>query len=325
MSDVDRLRDFLRAARGCSQEQIIIEFLETAVSAHPNSDQGSVLIKHPDRDALILFNANDFLFEKRLLDPTAVASWPSELRLRGTIAGLCYRTKSTKVFRRGDGAAGNDFFGSSPIQNMVCIPIMTGGEWPFGIVCFHNNDPQKDFSEDEVGALESCVDVLAIALHNPLPELNLEKNVFIVHGRDEEALKDLQLLLFKYQVMPKVLVNTNRGPNSILDELEALIRTCKAGFILVTPDDEGRLRSNAKDPLAPRARENVIFETGLLFAKFRKFERVILLLKEPTQLPSDLNGISYERYRESVSEIESRLVASLDEWGLTATASAGRL
>lgn len=167
-------------------------------------------------------------------------------------------------------------------------------------------------------ALESCVDVLAIALHNPLPELNLEKNVFIVHGRDEDALKDLQLLLFRYQVKPRVLANTNRGPNSILDELEVLIRTCRAGFILLTPDDEGRLRSDAGATLIPRARENVIFETGLLFAKFRKFERVLLLLKEPTQLPSDLNGISYERYRQSVSEIESRLAASLDEWGLTA-------
>lgn len=318
MSETDRLRDFLRAARGCSQEQIIIEFLETAVAGHPNPEQGSVLIKHPDRDALILFNANDFLFEKKLLDPNAMASWPSELRLRGTIAGLCYRTKSTKTFRRGDGASGNDFFGNSPIQNMVCIPIQTGGEWPFGIVCFHNNDPQKKFSEAEVDALESCVDVLAIALHNPLPELNLEKNVFIVHGRDEDALKDLQLLLFRYQVKPRVLANTNRGPNSILDELEVLIRTCRAGFILLTPDDEGRLRSDAGATLIPRARENVIFETGLLFAKFRKFERVLLLLKEPTQLPSDLNGISYERYRQSVSEIESRLAASLDEWGLTA-------
>ncbi|MGZ8371619.1 MAG: TIR domain-containing protein [Rhodoplanes sp.] len=316
MSEIDRLGDFLRAARGCSQEQVIIEFLETAVSLHPSSDCGSVLIKHPARNALILFNANDFLFEKKLLDPNVVASWPSELQLRGTIAGLCFRTKSTKIFRKEDASTKNGLFGNSPIQNMVCIPIMTGGEWPFGIVCFHNNVPEKEFSDAEVEALESCVDVLAIALHTPLPELNLEKNVFIVHGRDEEALKDLQLLLFKYHVTPKVLVNTNRGPNSILDELEALIRICRAGFILMTPDDEGRLRGKPEDPLIPRARENVVFETGLLFAKFRKFERVILLLKEPTQLPSDLSGISYEKYIQSVTEIESRLAASLEDWGL---------
>ena len=66
---------------------------------------------------------------------------------------------------------------------------------------------------------------------------------------------ELQLLLFKYQVTPKVLVDKNKGPNSILEELEALIRICRAGFILATPDDEGRLRGS-KDPLnSPRARE----------------------------------------------------------------------
>ncbi len=316
MSQIDRLRDFLRAARGCSQEQVIIEFLETVVSLDPSSEQGSVLIKHPDRNALILFNANEFLFEKKLLDPNPAAKWPSELGLHGTIAGLCYRTKSTKRFCRGDGACGNDFFGSSPIQNMVCIPIMTGGEWPFGVVCFHNNDPKKIFSDAEVADLESCVDVLAVALHNPLPELNLEKNVFIVHGRDDASLNQLQLLLLKYQVTPRVLKNKNKGARSILDELEGLIRVCKAGFILATPDDEGHLRGS-NDPLAERARENVIFETGLLFAKFREFERVAVLLKRPLKLPSDLDGVIYEAF-DDVGDLELAIKEKLSTWGLVA-------
>jgi predicted nucleotide-binding protein len=317
MSEIDRLRDFLRAARGRSQEQIIIEFLETAVSVDDNADHGSVLIKHSNRDALILFNANNFLFEKKLLDPNAAASWPSELGLRGTIAGLCYRTRLTKVFRRQEGAIGDNFFGNSPIKNMVCIPIKTGGEWPFGIVCFHNNDPQKEFTDAEIAALESCVDVLAIALHNPLPELNLEKNVFVVHGRDDASLDQLQLLLLKYQVTPKVLKNKNRGPKSILDELEGLIRICKAGFILATPDDEGHLRDGS-DPLFARARENVIFETGLLFAKFREFERVTLLLKRPLKLPSDLDGIFHEPF-DNIKDSEATIVEKLKAWGLIAS------
>ena len=97
----------------------------------------------------------------------------------------------------------------------------------------------------------------------------------------------------KYQVTPRVLKNKNKGARSILDELESLIRVCKAGFILATPDDEGHLRGSS-DPLAERARENVIFETGLLFAKFREFERVAVLLKRPLKLPTDLDGIVYE-------------------------------
>jgi predicted nucleotide-binding protein len=197
---------------------------------------------------------------------------------------------------------------------MVCIPILTTPGDPFGVVCFHNNDPERKFSSGEVEALESYVDVLAIALHVPYPELQLEKNVFIVHGRDESSLDQLQLILLKHKVTPKVLVREDKGPKSILHEVEDLIRVCKAGFILATPDDEGRLRGT-DEPLTTRARENVIFETGLLFAKFREFERVSLLLKKPLQLPSDLSGIAYEEFS-NIRDIEMTLVSKLEKWGL---------
>lgn len=315
LADLDRLRDFLRASKGRSQERIIIEFLATAVAADPSSDHGSVLIKHPDRDSLILFNENEFLFKRKLLDPN-VGNWPHELGVHGTTAGLCFRTQETKVYPQKNYGADDEFSGGSAIKNMVCVPIMTGGVEPFGVVCFHNNDPAKTFTDNEIRALESYVDVLAVALHNPLPELSLERNVFIVHGRDDASLDQLQLLLLNYRVTPKVLKNKNKGARSILDELEGLIRTCKAGFILATPDDEGHLRDGT-DPLVVRARENVIFETGLLFAKFREFERVAVLLKRPLRLPSDLDGIVYEPF-DNVRDIESTIKAKLETWGLVA-------
>lgn len=57
-------RAFLRAARGRSQEEIIIEFLASTVLNDPVADNGSVLINHPKRKMLITFNEGDFLFEK---------------------------------------------------------------------------------------------------------------------------------------------------------------------------------------------------------------------------------------------------------------------
>lgn len=314
LADFGSLRDFLRAAKGRSQEEIIIEFLATAVLADPNSEQGSVLINHPRGQKLIVFNEGDFLFRRQILDPQS--SWPREFTYFEGIAGRCFRTRETQVFRRRQAAGASDFFGSSPIQNMVCVPIITVPGEPFGVVCFHNNDADKEFSAAEIDALESYVDVLAIALHNPLPELNLEKNVFIVHGRDDAALNELDLLLRKHHVSPQVLKNTNTGPNSILEELEELIRVCKAGFVLMTPDDEGRLRKES-GALGPRARENVIFETGLLFAKFRRFERVALVVRRPLDLPSDLHGTLYLEFEKSVGEIEMKIVDKLDSWGIS--------
>ena len=49
-------RRFLKAARGRSQEDIIIEFLASTVINDPVSDNGSVLINHPQRKLLITFN-----------------------------------------------------------------------------------------------------------------------------------------------------------------------------------------------------------------------------------------------------------------------------
>lgn len=306
-------RAFLRAARGRSQEEIIIEFLASTVLNDPVADNGSVLINHPKRKMLIAFNEGDFLFEKKLLDPQARGSWPAEIGYYDSIAGICFRTEETQTYCRADNASDSRFFGDSPIANMVCIPIDTGGNVPFGVVCFHNNKPERTFSPEHVKLLESCVDVLAIALHNPVPELSLERNVFIVHGRDTQARLELENILLQRKVTPRVLEREDKGPNSILEELEALIRTCRAGFILVTPDDEGRFKGGS-EPLAGRARQNVIFETGLLFAKFRAFERVALVVKRPLELPSDLNGIFYLEFTSSVRELENPIENKLNTW-----------
>jgi len=65
-----------------------------------------------------------------------------------------------------------------------------------------------------------------------------------------------------------------------------------------------------------RARQNVIFETGLLFAKFRRFERVALVVRRPIELPSDLNGILYLEFEKSVGELELQIVEKLNGWGI---------
>jgi predicted nucleotide-binding protein len=309
----ERITGFLRASRGRSQEQIIIEFLQAAIDISPAADEGSVLINHPRLERLILFNEDDFLFRKRLLDPASRAAWPKEFSHFAGIAGRCFREKSVRDFsRRRHRPSDGDFLGDSPIQNMVCIPIITAGKDPFGVVCFHNNDAEKEFASEDVKVLEAYTDILALALHTPHPELQLERNVFIVHGRDTQSLRDLQAILRSHEVTPKVLAEEDKNAASILHALEDLIRSCKAGFILATPDDEGNLRG--EPPLA-RARENVMFETGLLFAKFRQFDRVAILLKRPLTLPSDLRGIAHEEF-DDLRLIETLIVRKLSNWGL---------
>lgn len=310
-----RIMGFLRAARGRPQEDIIIEFLQAAIDVSPAADAGSVLINHPKIEKLVLFNEDDFLFRKGLLDPQNRAAWPKQFTYFSGIAGKCFRQKAMQTYPlRQQVTAEDDFVGDSPIKNMVCIPIMMGeSDNPFGIACFHNNDPDKVFSEEDKRALEAYTNILSLALHTPHPELQLERNVFIVHGRDKRSLEDLQTILRNHTLSPKVLARDDKNAKSILSALEELIRTCRAGFILATPDDEGQLKGSG--PLAGRARENVIFETGLLFAKFRAFERVAILLKRPLVLPSDLGGIAYEEF-DDINSLAPVIERKLSNWRL---------
>jgi predicted nucleotide-binding protein len=307
----ERITGFLRASRGRSQEEIIHEFLAAAIDISSAADEGSVLINHPRMEKLVLFHSR---FATR--PANSGAAWPNEFHRNAGIAGRCFKEKSRQVFSRQTGKLPTgELWGDSPIQNMICLPIITAASDPFGVVCFHNNVADKQFTDDDVRVLEAYTDILSLALHAPHPELQLERNVFIVHGRDSDSLRALQKILWDREVTPRVLAREDKNAQSILYALEDLIRTCRAGFILATPDDEGHLRG--KDPIVPRARENVIFETGLLFAKFRAFERVAILLKRPLVLPSDLNGITYEPFDE-IQQIDTTISRKLSNWGLLA-------
>jgi predicted nucleotide-binding protein len=217
--------------------------------------------------------------------------------------------------------------GEGAIKNMVCVPISLrqGSEFPFGVACFHNNNENKKFSKSDIQTLEAYVDVLALALHMPQPEIQLDKKVFIVHGRDAPALHGLAAIIEEAGVTAEILRRGNRGALLILEALERILKTCNAGFILVTPDDEGRLapaeeaqneqRSKEDDIFEPRARENVIFETGLLFARFRESERVSVLLKKPARLPSDLGGMWVEHFTD-IGELAPQIKDRLRHWGM---------
>jgi hypothetical protein len=311
------LKSFLRAARGRSQEQIIVEFLAILIAEDETIDQGSVLINYPHEKKLVLFNEGDFLFSKKFLDPGKRRDYPTEFNYYSGIAGRAFREKDTKLYSAAAGKDSQaDFLGQSPISNMICVPIMLQnlGEDPFGIICVHNNDINKRFDSDEIEKIESYVEALAFALKASFPKILLEKNVFIVHGRDSKSRAELEALLYKLGVKPRILKDEQKNAQGILPAIEQLIKICAAGFILVTPDDEGRL-FGSNENFMPRARENVIFEMGLLFSAFREFGHAAILLKKPVTMPSDLSGIAYEEFTE-IADIEGRIRSKLEGWGL---------
>jgi predicted nucleotide-binding protein len=63
-----------------------------------------------------------------------------------------------------------------------------------------------------------------------------------------------------------------------------------------------------------RPRQNVILEFGYFVGKLGR-NKVTCLLKKPVEQPSDMQGIVYIRFEESIEEIRSEIVKELQATG----------
>jgi hypothetical protein len=66
--------------------------------------------------------------------------------------------------------------------------------------------------------------------------------------------------------------------------------------------------------LEPRARQNVILETGMLLSSLRR-SRIAIVVKGHVEIPSDLQGIIRFGYNDHVKEIIPKLCQRLKEAG----------
>ncbi len=154
----------------------------------------------------------------------------------------------------------------------------------------------------------------------PLPRRRAGKQptIFVVHGHDPDARDQLELALHRLGLKPFILMNTSGRGQTIIEALEGQIGRDYAsdfGIVLMTPDDVGYAKRDGPEKADPRARENVILETGMLLASLTR-ERMALLVKGHVQLPSDLQGIIQLKFNDHIREIVPKLCSRLRESGI---------
>ena len=103
------------------------------------------------------------------------------------------------------------------------------------------------------------------------------KNVFVVYGRNElakramyEFLRAIGLNIVEWE---QAVALTKKGAPFIGEILEAAFRVSKAVVVMLTGDDEARLKSEyyslheveSEKILTPQPRQNVLFEAGMAF------------------------------------------------------------
>jgi hypothetical protein len=208
---------------------------------------------------------------------------------------------------------GVDDYAAGPFY---CVPILLldrrERREPFGVVTFKNL-PCRPMAASDLRNMDLAVKALEAMMSLSPKKLVDANRVFIVHGHDREFREDLERILKAERLEPVVIQSMARTGADLLGFLEEQIRNCLAGFILLTPDDEGRLYRYG-EKLSLRARQNVIFEGGYLTALFRDTNRICFLQKGEMEIPSDLSGLLMEKVPGAISPERIRL--TLEQWGL---------
>lgn len=115
--------------------------------------------------------------------------------------------------------------------------------------------------------------------------------VFIVHGHDSGAKETVARFVDKLGFEAIILHEQENSGATIIEKLE---KHTDVGFaiVLYTACDVGNVKTETNN-LKPRARQNVVFEHGLLIGKIGR-ENVVALVKDDVEIPNDLSGIVYE-------------------------------
>lgn len=122
---------------------------------------------------------------------------------------------------------------------------------------------------------------------------NTSKNVFIVHGHNEEMKLAVARTIEKLKLTPIIL---HEQPNKGKTIIEKFTDNSDVSFaiVLLSSDDIAYKKKDKPETAQYRARQNVIFELGYFIGKLGR-ERVIALheIERDFEIPSDYSGVLF--------------------------------
>jgi predicted nucleotide-binding protein len=156
-------------------------------------------------------------------------------------------------------------------------------------------------------------------------KVQFSRRIFIVHGHDDSLKSELARFLAVLGLSPVILHEQPDEGRTIIAKLQSELADVGFAFVLLTPDDLARPGAT-NSRLKPRARQNVIFEHGLLFGLLGP-SRVCAIARGDVEFPSDLNGVLYKRVPkgERLSTIALDIIGELRKAGYEVDANSVQL
>lgn len=118
------------------------------------------------------------------------------------------------------------------------------------------------------------------------------RDVFVVHGRDHAMKEAVARLITALGYNPVILHEKPHSGRTLIEKLIGETTAVAFAVVLLTPDDIGGLGADPS-ALAPRARQNVVFEFGYLVGHLGRRRVVALLVGDNIERPTDLDGVGY--------------------------------
>lgn len=142
--------------------------------------------------------------------------------------------------------------------------------------------------------LETDIELAGSALRPTTPSDSehspTSTKIFVVHGHNHGTKETVARFLEKLDLQPIIL---HEKPNAGRTLIEKFSDYADVHFavVLLTADDEGRLRGSSVE-LVARARQNVILELGYFLGRLGR-SRVCALYQAGVEIPSDYQGVLF--------------------------------
>ena len=172
------------------------------------------------------------------------------------------------------------------------------------------NGKRLDLIPDFVARLEGVVATPS--------QSSASRNVFVVYGHDTRARTDLEAMLRRWNLSPILLDQLASEGDTLIEKLERTTQTAAFAVVLATADDEGHPKDQPTETKF-RARQNVVLELGMMLASLGRKKVAVLLPqldKGVMERPSDIDGLIYIPFTDSVEDAKLQLAKELNKQGL---------
>lgn len=117
------------------------------------------------------------------------------------------------------------------------------------------------------------------------------RQFFIAHGKDKDALKQLQDFLRDLDVPYVVAEEEPNAGRPISQKIADLMRSCSAGIFIFSGDEDV---TDTKGDTVRRPRPNVVYELGA--ASFQYGQRIVVFKEQGVEFPTDFRDLGYIEY-----------------------------